>query len=683
MVGTNNNMKIKKGEAMESYKLGWRFLKQYKLRMLLLIICMVFVQFLTMLSPYIISKIIDDHIIGVTYPWVEVSESDHKTVEFDNAYYKQARYLDSDDQVLGDVTVIIDGSDFYVIEGKVNVQDGQQRTFNDDYSQITIDGETYECQKLSNEQVRLLYNPLIPSLMILLVLLLVTLLAKSLFGFAQRMLSANITADVTRDIRIEAIEKIQYVPLSFIEEEPAGKTTNRITADSMGISDLYMTTLNVIFSSFVGIFFAYLFMFMLDPKLAALCLILIPIIFLWIKYFARVINVIATKTQESNSLMIASINEIINGLNILRVFEREKETLDEFADLNDRYLDESMSEVKMHLKFGWNGINMFQATVGALVIFFFGYMNLNGHMLVQAGVVYAFYNYINMLIAPVGQLFHSFGAIENSKVKVNRICLLLNQEVEDQTINQDVKYNGKITFKDVNFGYTKDKLVLKNINLEILPKQKIALVGHTGSGKSTMMNLLLRFNDITGENGQILVDDLDINTMTKREYRQDIGIILQEPVLFSGTIYDNICYAKTVRKEEAIEMLKAVGGQRILEKFDEGIDAPLTRRGGNLSLGEKQLIAFARILVSNPSIIVMDEATANIDTETEEMINKGIEAVAKNRTMIVIAHRLSTIVDSDQIFVLSQGEVIEHGNHAHLLKENGYYANMYRSQVSN
>jgi ATP-binding cassette subfamily B protein len=425
-------------------------------------------------------------------------------------------------------------------------------------------------------------------------------------------------------------------------------------------------------------------MWILDPRLATICLVIIPIMTLWIRWFTRRINIVATNVQETNSRMIGSINEIINGIGILKIFNRDKETIDDFASLNDDYVDQSMKEVNLHITRGWNGISLFQGIVGGFVIIFFSVQNLNSNVVVEAGVIYAYYNYITRLISPIGALFHSFGELENSKVKIERIFKIFDAKLEDDIIVTTSPYLGNVKFENVTFSYNQGHPVLKNINLEFLKGQKIGLVGHTGSGKSTMMNLLMRFNDLSSfDHGCILIDDQDITSVSKRTYRQHIGIILQEPILFSGTIYDNICFGTSVEKEQAIQMLIDVGGKKLLDKLENGIDELLSRKGNNLSLGEKQLISFARILVSNPSVIVMDEATANIDTETEEMIAKALEVITKNRTTIVIAHRLSTIIDSDQIIVLQKGEVIESGNHDDLLIKDGYYANMYRAQVGN
>lgn len=666
---------------MDAYKKAWHFMKHFKLRMILLVICMILVSFLAALSPFIISKIIDDNIFGVTQPWVEVETEDSDTVIYNSSIYKLEKDIDNNDIVVGNLTLLMDDTYFYAIEGDVVITENQERVISEDV--ITIDGTEYPSQQLSSEEVQIFYSPFTKSIIILVIALLFTLLLKSLFGYMQRMISAMITVEATRNVRLETMDKLQYVPLEFLESEPAGKTTNRIMSDTSGVSDIYTTSLNIVFSSISQIFFAYVFMFLFNPRVATYCLLLIPIILLWTWFFSTQIHKIATKTQETNSRMIGSINEIINGIGILKIFNRDRETIEDFAKLNDQYVDEAMGEVKMHITAGWNGINLFQGVVGALILFYFGYQNLQYDILVPAGVIYAYYNYIILIISPIGQLFHSIGNIENSKVKVNRIFTLLNQELEENTIEEDVKYNGNIIFDNVSFSYDQKRMVLKNINLEIKPGEKVGLVGHTGSGKSTMMNLLMRFNDLKGvDKGKILIDKRDINSMTKRTYRQDIGIILQEPILFSGSIYENICYSKDVTVEEATQMLIRVGGQKLLDKLDNGIMSDVSRRGNNLSLGEKQLISFARILVSDPSIIVMDEATANIDTETEEMINFGMQEVSIGRTLIVIAHRLSTIVDSNQILVLQNGEIIERGNHNNLLEMNGYYSNMYRSQVN-
>ena len=663
---------------MNSYKKAWYFIKHYKINLIAMVILMVLVQFLNMLTPLIIKNIIDENLVGISHPWTQVSVEDEETVSYNGMYLKQVDEPINENQQY--YSIVMHKDQYYIVPTLI---DNEHRyEFVDD--QVVIDDVSYPATMLSVDEVKSFYNPFIPNLIMLISLLFMVSMTSIILSYIQRLTGAYVTINATRDVRIEAMKRIQYLPLQMLEDEPAGKTANRILNDSTGVSGLYTISLNIFFSTIVSIIFSYIGMWILDPKLATICIIIVPIMYVWISWFTKRINIVATNVQETNSRMIGSINEIINGIGILKIFNRDKETIDEFARLNDGYVEQSMKEVNLHITRGWNGVNLFQGIVGAFVIIFFSVQNLNSNVFVEAGVIYAYYNYITRLISPIGALFHSFGELENAKVKIERIFRIFDAKLEDQVIEQTNAYLGDIKFDNVTFSYNEGHVVLKNINLEFMQGQKIGLVGHTGSGKSTMMNLLMRFNDLNDyDNGRILIDNQDITSVSKRTYRQHIGIILQEPILFSGTIYDNICFGTKLEKDYAKQMLIDVGGQKLIDKLENGIDEVLSRKGNNLSLGEKQLISFARILVANPSVIVMDEATANIDTETEEMISNALEVITKGRTTIVIAHRLSTIIDSDQIIVLQKGEVIENGDHNELLLEDGYYANMYRSQVGN
>ncbi len=660
---------------MKEYKKAWRFVRPYRFDLLKVILFLFLFQLTAFISPFIIQEIIDKQLLGIQEPWSEVTTiNDDKTITYDNHYYKFTSDIDSDDEIISDVSIALVDDSFYIINDKII--DGTRKL--DDNGDIIIGSERYQGEVIKEDQLINFYDSLTPRLVKLVILLLIVSIIGVLFTYIQNITSAMVTVRTTRDARKEAIKKIQQIPMDFVESEPAGKTANRLLNDAIGMSSLYTTTISLIFNMGVSLIFAYIGMFILDPKLAAYTLLLLPLIIVWVFLYTKVLNKIITRITETDSLMVAKINEIINGIGILKAFNTSKKTLDDFSDLNNEYIDNYMQEQKMHITFGWNGINLLQGFVSGMIIIVFGMMFLRGYD-VEPGKINTYYTFIVRIIAPIGVLFQQVSNIENAKVKINRIHRIYDEEPEAQEIEEIEPFAGDIKFKDVNFSYDNENYVLHNINLHIKPGEKIGLVGHTGSGKSTMMNLLLRFNDL--KEGQILMDDIDINDMTKRTYRQHIGIILQEPILFTGTILDNIAFGKDISATEAEELLISVGGQKLLDKYENGINEPISRKGGNLSLGEKQLISFARILASNPSVIVLDEATANIDTETEELFSNALDVVAKGRSLIVIAHRLATIVDSDQIVVLQKGEMIERGSHKQLITENGYYANMYRNQV--
>jgi ATP-binding cassette subfamily B protein len=331
-------------------------------------------------------------------------------------------------------------------------------------------------------------------------------------------------------------------------------------------------------------------------------------------------------------------------------------------------------------------IRLVGAFVTALIILFFGYgyLTING-VLISAGLIYAYNDYLTRLVEPVGTLFREIGNLQHSLVRTERIFKIIDGEKESHEYHYIARYQGHIVFDDIWFAYEKNHPIIKGITLKINAGEMVGLVGHTGSGKSTLTNLLLRFYDLKpSDRGKIYVDGVDIATLSKRTFRSHIGIIIQDPVMFKGTIADNIRFGmSSVSDTEAEAVLRDIGGGPLLDKLEHGIHQPVSRGGSNLSVGEKQLISFARAIVHNPAILIMDEATANIDTETEKRIQLALEKARKGRTLIVIAHRLSTIKKADKIVVLENGLKVEEGTHQALIHLNGQYANLYRSQFKN
>jgi len=383
------------------------------------------------------------------------------------------------------------------------------------------------------------------------------------------------------------------------------------------------------------------------------------------------------------SMITAQLNEIINGINILQIFNFRKDTEIRFNQLTSDFMKEKVSENILHLSIGWNMIRLIGALVTSVIVLYFGngYLNVVGFV-VTAGTIYAYNDYLTRLIEPVGTLFREIGNLQHAMVKTERIFKIIDGEQEDGSLSNIERFKGHVVFDNIWFSYNEGTPILKGINLDIKEGQMIGLVGHTGSGKSSLMNLLLRFYDLKETDmGKISIDGVDISTHSKRSYRQHVGIVLQDPAMFKTTIAENIRFGKDVSDEEIERIIRSIGGSKLIDKLEDGIHTKITRAGRNLSVGEKQIISFARAVVHNPAILVMDEATANIDTETETMLQEALEKVKEGRTMIVIAHRLSTIKNADKIVVLENGIKVEEGKHQDLLSKNGVYANIYRSQI--
>ncbi len=651
---------------MESYKKSWKYVGNNKKYLLSMIFFLIIFQFLNSLSPLIIQDILDNQILGITGIW----------------------YEDASGYLVGDKTISREGNGseytisyvddkFYITAGKL--PSGTRLLSGDN---IVINNQSYKARELTDEELEAIFESQKSGIKYDLIILATVLMLSILASYLQRISGAMMTINTTRDVRHDVVRKFEYIDIGMIESEPVGKTANRLLTDTMGISTLYTATINIFISSVLAVVFSFVGMFMLSPKAAALCLIIVPIMVFWVKAFTSKINVVAVKVNETNSRIVGRMNEIINGISVLKIFNSEQMTIDGFRELNDKYVGEKMEEVDLHLTTGWNGINLFQGIVIALVVGSMAFADLKGITVIEAGMIYAFYSYISKIIAPLNVLFHAFSNLEHSKVKVDRIFKIIEADEEDDSLSEIPPYVGDIKFDNVTFSYAQDEVALTNVSLDIKAGQKIGLVGRSGSGKSTIINLLMRFNDFKDiDRGMIYIDGHKIDENTKRTYRSHLGIILQEPILFQGTLATNIKFGKEASDEQIIETLKMIGASEILDKFDGDIHKSISNGGGNLSLGEKQLISLARVLIRNPRILIMDEATANIDTETESKINYALSVVAENRTVIIVAHRLSTIRDADQIVVLEDGKIVECDNHDSLLALNGKYMEMYRNQI--
>lgn len=668
----------------KTMKKVWRYIRKYKKLLAISISAMIIVQILNLASPLLVRAIMDNYLIGIENAWYESTVETE--VYYNNKYYTQEHEADAG------ATVIIHRANYYFIDEIIanSYVRGNKEVINDN-GDITVILTNQEGHKVSfnaivlnRDEVRNFYEPFISPLMTLVILLAVRLLLQIIFSYIQRITTANINVNIVRDARIDAVTALQRMPMSYFEEEPAGKIANRIIGDVGGMMGLFSTLMNLLINASMAIVFAYIGMFYLDKNLALWTFIVFPLIYFWLKFFVKSLNLIAVKVNEQGSLITAQLNEIINGISILQVFNYEEETINNFNKLSKSYMKEQLKENRLHLGLGWNMIRLIGSLVTAIIILYFG----NGYLTIigftaTAGTIYAYNTYLTAIIEPVGILFREIGNLEHSLVRTERVFKIIDGDLESDEYFEVPRYQGNIKFDDVWFSYKEFNPVLKGISFNIDAGTMVGIVGHTGSGKSTLMNLLLRFYDIKSfDKGTIEIDNLNITTYPKRTYRKHIGIILQEPVLFSGTLLDNIKFGSEITDEEAIGILISVGGKKLLDKLPNGIYEEINRAGSNMSLGERQIISFARVIAHDPSILIMDEATANIDTETEEIIQEALNTVKQNRTVIVIAHRLSTIKNANKIIVLENGLKVEEGKHTDLLNLNGIYANMYRAQIN-
>ena len=659
---------------MKTFRKLWRYIRHYKGLLFISISALIIVQILGLIAPLMIKSIFDDYITKIEHPWYV--QQDTSGVFASGKYYRQ-------DNVTEDVVsiVILDG--VYVMTDR-QISDGPITHIDNTLVVETETGiEIYTYEILSREDVQAFYSIYRRPVVILLILLGIRFFLQIIFTYIQRITTSMINVNIVRDARTEAVTALQHMPMSYFESEPAGKVANRILSDTGGMMQLFSTLMNLVVNATFAVVFAYIGMFYLNVTLALYTFIAFPFIYIWLRFFMKRLKRIAERVSEKASLITAQLNEMINGIQILQIFNFKKKTEDDFNELSLSFNSDKTKENLLHLSIGWNLIRLVGALVTAIIILYFGSLQMTvSGFVVTAGLIYAYNDYLTRLIEPVSILFREIGNLEHAKVKTERIFTIIDYEGEDTSIEEIKPFKGHIRFDDIYFSYKPGVPVLKHIHLDINAGNFVGLVGHTGSGKSSLMNLLLRFYDIkSSDYGHIYIDNTDITTYSKRTYRQHLGIILQDPVMFKGTLRDNMLFGKSLDDESLIKLLKDIGGSELYSRMEEGLDTDISRKGGNISVGEKQLIALARALIHNPSVLIMDEATANIDTETEILLQKALDKARQGRTLIVIAHRLSTIRKADQIVVLDQGLKVEEGTHLSLIEKDGIYANMYRAQV--
>ena len=507
------------------------------------------------------------------------------------------------------------------------------------------------------------------------------LLISALSAYFGRFILSVMSNRLTKRLRDELFDKIQHLPIRYFDSLPAGKVVSKITNDTEVVRQNFFVaaTANVL-NSIIIIVGIYVVIFSLNIRLGAALLLVIPAILLWQLVFSKKAGAFTGPLRESFSNMNGKLNEIIQGMSIIQVFQQEKLVNEEYEAIVQDWKKIGLEELKVESFLAWSVVGFLRNVTLMFAVLYLSVNYLGGTLGLTAGFIYAIVDYINRLYDPIDNLVQIFAGLQHAFAAGGRVIELMETPIEKSGDADFVMEDGKVEFKNVSFSYDGKTPVLKNISFTIEAGETVAFVGHTGSGKSTIMNLLFRFYDPT--DGEIWIDHQNIALSNQRKVREKMGIVLQDPYLFAGTLGSNIGMENPAITTEVMEnALIQVGGQHILERSEEGLDIPIQDKGSEYSSGERQLISFARALAFNPTILVLDEATSHVDTQTEGMIQQAMEVLSKDRTTVMIAHRLSTIVHADKIFVLDKGEIIEQGNHAELVEQDGMYAQMYRLQT--
>lgn len=489
-----------------------------------------------------------------------------------------------------------------------------------------------------------------------------------------------IAQKIIQQIRIDVFSKVHSLGLTFFDRTPAGSLVSRITNDTESIKELYVSVLSTFVQNIVFLIGIFVSMFFLNVKLAFIMLALIPILLTLMQVYRRLSSKLFHVTRSFLSKINARLSESISGMNIIQAMRQEKRMRKEFEETSHNHFVAHLKQIKLNSFLVRPMVDLLYLLTLITVLGFFGFKSFNS--VVEIGVLYAFVNYLDRFFEPVNEMMFRLTAFQQAIVASERVFGLMDDERAapvKEGENEASVSNGLVEFKNVTFSYDGKTDVLKNISFTARPGETVALVGHTGSGKSSIINLLLRFYAI--EKGEILIDGVSLKQFDDAELRSRVGLVLQDPFLFVGDVKHNIRLSnEDISDQEVYEAAEFVQADSFIKKLPQGYDEPVVERGATFSSGQRQLLSFARTMAFNPKILVLDEATASVDTETEEAIQHALEKMRKGRTTIAIAHRLSTIQDADQILVLHQGEIVEQGNHQELLAKQGLYHKMYLLQ---
>ena len=497
--------------------------------------------------------------------------------------------------------------------------------------------------------------------------------------YVGNLLFARVSYSIVRDIRRDAFANMEKLGMSYFDKTPAGSIVSRLTNDTETISDMFSGILSS-FISAVFIFLTTLYtMLVLDFRLTALVLLFLPLIFLLVNLYRKKSVKIIEKTRSLLSDINSKLAENIEGIRIIQAFNQEKRLQSEFDEINQEHLVYAYRSVALDALFLRPAMSLLKLLGYAVLMAYFGYRGL--YLGITAGTMYAFIQYINRLFDPLIEVTQNFSTLQTSMVSAGRVFALIDERTYEplQENGQAKVKEGNIRFEHVCFSYDGKHQILDDISFSVNKGETIAFVGHTGSGKSSIINVLMRFYEF--QSGRVLLDGVDIRDYSQEELRKNIGLVLQDPFLYHGTIKSNIAMYQDISDEQVQAAATFVDADSFIQELPQGYDSPVSERGSSFSTGQRQLLAFARTVASQPKILILDEATANIDSETESLVQASLAKMRQGRTTIAIAHRLSTIQDANCIYVLDKGRIIESGTHEELLALGGTYHKMYSLQA--
>ncbi|MEN4758915.1 MULTISPECIES: ABC transporter ATP-binding protein [unclassified Chryseobacterium] len=499
--------------------------------------------------------------------------------------------------------------------------------------------------------------------------------AETVLNFFLVYFSNYISQNVIRDIRQRLYEKLIYFKTSFFDKTPIGQLVTRAVGDVETIATVYTDGFLMVFGDILRIVFVLIMMFSTDVHLSYITLGILPLMVVITRFFQKRLKKAFGDERNWTANQNSFVQERLAGMSIIQVFNRQDSEFKKFDDINITLKGALLRTVFI--------FSLFFPVVELISSLFIGFILFyGGYITISAGVVIAFIQYISMLIRPLRQIADRFNNIQRGIVGAERVLGLMDEDFampNEGTVKKD-HFNGKIEFQDVRFAYDEKQEVLKGIDFKVNPGETVAIVGATGAGKSTIISLITRLYDINS--GNILIDDVNLKDYELYNLRSHIGVVLQDVFLFHGSIFENLSFGdETITLDKIKAGAKEIEVDQFIEQLPGGYDYVVSERGSSISLGQRQLLSFLRAYLSDPKILILDEATSSIDHESEKLIQRATEKITKNRTSIIIAHRLSTIEKADKIIVMEHGKIVEEGKHLELLDKNGYYATLYKAQL--
>ena len=670
------------------YSRLFEYMRPYVKKFLVALTLVLIVSAISLYEPILISRTIDTYIGGYAAPYGVTEDSVAQT--YYNGQYLTKKFDFEKDPQRAYAQMFYYEDQYYFITDLTREQSAETQKLASDAlpvvsktaDSITVQGasQQYKAVLLDKEDLATLRSMDYRGVRNLAITYVVIMIVMAFCSISQTLILQGAGQDIIYNIRNEVFHHVHTLPLRFFDTHPVGQIVTRVTNDVEALNNMYANVIVSLIRNVVMIIGYAVVMFALNARMALIGFVLLPFVVVTTYRFTKLSRSIYRKIRTKVSALNTFLSEHISGMKLIQVFAREEAKYNQFADATDDLYKSRRKELMVYSIF--RPIMNFTGNLALAIVLYRGANSvLEGTLTV--GTLYVFTSYIRSFFEPIQSLTEQFSTLQNAFASAEKIFTLLDEKntiVEKSTpvVLDEVK--GKIEFKNVWFAYDGEDFVLRDVSFVINPGEKVAFVGATGAGKSSILNLIGRYYDI--QKGEILIDDVNIRDLTTSQIRSAIGQVQQDVFVFTGNIRDNIRLLNTDITEEEIEKASiAVNASHFIDNLPQRYDEPVTERGSTLSAGQRQLLSFARTLAINPTILVMDEATANIDTETEQLIQDALKTMMEGRTTIMVAHRLSTIQHADNIIVLHKGKIRESGTHQQLLLKDGIYKKLYELQL--